>query len=135
MVTKSENKKTSRVSFVIFAATFVIVAINFVSLVFPALITNLTNEEATRVDPFELGVSAIPVLIINFILLGLAIAYYKKILPNAFLNSIKFLLKFEVSQRIAAITIVVILAVYIVFTVEELTIYEGEQFGDFKRIR
>jgi len=134
-LTEIEKEKTSSVSYLIFAATVIVVGINFVSVVFPALLTTSVNYAATRVDPFELGISATPVLIVNFILLGFGIAYYKKILPNAVLNPIKFLLKFEVSRRTALIVILIMLATYIAFTAQELSVDEGEKWTDFERIK
>ena len=128
-----EIQKTSGVSYVVFFLTLGIVVINLVSLFFPALITTLSTG-LHSVDSFEVGISTIPVLTANVVILILGILYYTKHLPKTIQNSIRFILNFEVSRKVSIIAIVVILGIYIAFTVPELSVYEGDEWPDFKRI-
>ena len=60
--------------------------------------------------------------------------YYTERLPNSIRNSIKFIRNFEVSRKVAIIVIVVLLGLYIGFTIEELGVYEGDLWKDYERI-
>ena len=133
-MTKQIREKTNRVSCIVFALTLVVVVINLVSVFFPALIVTLTSGSESQINPFEPGAWAIPVLVTNAVFFCFVILYYEKSLPNAIRNSIKFILNFEISRKVAAIVIIILLGGYIAFTVQDLSIYEGGEFGDFKNI-
>jgi len=127
-------EKQSRISYVVFAFTLVIVGINLVSLFFPALLVSQMTEFESTIDPFEPGAWALPVLVTNIILSYFVIMYYLKKLPNRIHNAIQFILNFEVSRRVVNIAIVIILVGYIAFTAHELSIDEKEEWEDFVRI-
>jgi len=130
-----EEEKSTFLSKTVFGFTLSLVIISLVGLFFPALITSILFPVTLPIDPFDLGTWVIPFITVNLILLGFAILYYKKILPKVIFRFIKFVLNFEVSPRIATIVIVTLFGIYIGFTVNELFIYEGEEWGDFIRIR
>jgi len=130
-MTKEESHD---ISITIFGFTLAVVLVSLVGLLFPALIVSLIHDLALQVDPFELGLWTIPFLAANLILLGFGISYYKKILPDVILRLTKFVLGFEISRRIATIVLVTLFVIYIGFTVSELSVYEGDIFGDFHNI-
>ena len=86
------------------------------------------------VNPFELGVWAIPLIVVNLVILIFSILYFKNLVPRSVQNSIKFILTFEVSKRITVIVLLLILGAYIVLTIPELTIDEGKIWADFQNI-
>ena len=135
MTDKMQVEKTSKVSYVVFIAALVVVALNLVSLFFPALFTTLTSESESQVDPFELGVSTVPVLVTNLALLGFGILYYKKKLPNIIRYLIKCLFDFEVSPKVAGIVIVILVGGYIAFTSQDLSANEEDEHLDFKGVK
>jgi len=128
------KEESHAISITIFGFTLAVVLVSLVGLFFPALIVSLIHDLAIQVDPFELGLWTIPFLTANLIILGFGISYYKKILPDVILRLTKFVLGFEISRRVATIVLVTLFGIYIGFTVSELSVYEGDIFGDFPNI-
>ena len=99
------------------------------SVIFPALIQSTNSEFSElpfytpQVDPFEIGVLAIPFVIINGIVLLVSVIYYKK---NYSLNR---LFNFDVSKKVTIVTIIIILLAYTIATIPEFE--KSEEFSDF----
>lgn len=129
------NGESQIISITIFGFSLAVVIPSLVGLFFPALIVAQIYDLNIAVNPFELGIWVTPFLTANLILLGFGIMYYKKILPGVISRSIKFILGFEVSPRVATIVIVTLFGIYIGFTVNELPLYEGDEWSDFSRIQ
>jgi len=131
-INKNLISKSSILSYGVFGFSVSIVLLCCVSVIFPALISSATSELSElpfytpQVDPFEVGVLAIPFLILNGVVLLIGIIYYKK---NYSLNR---LFNFDVSKKITAITIIIILSAYIITTVPEFE--TKEEFPDFIKI-
>ena len=136
MAKKSQIAKKSSIALnlVVFLITLEIVLISLTAVVFPALITRTVSPVAISiVDPLEPGILTIPILLTNFVILGLGIAYFKGKLPNQITKSIKFIFNFEVSKKVAFVVLVVILGLYIAFTINELS--SEEALGDYTRVK
>lgn len=136
MAKKSQIAKSRSIALnlVVFLVTLEIVLISLTAVVFPALITRTVSPVAISiVDPLEPGILTIPILLTNFVMLGVGIAYYKAKLPNQIIKSIKFIFNFEVSKKVAFIVLVIILGVYISFTINELS--SEEALGDYSRVK
>ena len=136
MAKKSQIAKKSSIALnlVVFLITLEIVLISLTAVVFPALITRTVSPVAISiVDPLEPGILTIPILLTNFVILGLGIAYFKGKLPNQITKSIKFIFNFEVSKKVAFVVLVVILGLYIAFTINELS--SEEALGDYSRVK
>jgi len=132
-VEENKQKPTIIVSYLVFFATLAVIIPSFVSIIFPALIINLTSplpEES--VDPFEIGGSAFPVLTVGLILLGFGFLYYSGYLPNSIQSSIKFILNFEVSRKTSFFVLLILLTIYVGLSVEELA--KQEEFGDIREV-
>ena len=129
---KNLISKSSILSYGVFVFSISIVLLCCVSVIFPALISSTNSEfselpfHTSQVDPFEIGSLAIPFLILNGVVLLIGIAYYKK---NYSLNR---LFNFDVSKKIATVTIIIILSAYIVATVPEFE--TKEEFPDFIKV-
>jgi len=122
---------TSAISYSIFFSTLFVVCISLVSVVFPALIVIIASPYQTNLDPLEAGPLAIPLVIANFVLIGTGLAYYKRKLPASVSKPIESILNFEVSKRVTIIIAIILLAIYIGFSIPELTLNEEEQVGDY----
>jgi hypothetical protein len=126
---------TSTISYGVFFSTLFVVCISLVSVIFPALIVTIASPYATNLDPLETGPLAIPLIITNSILIGVGIAYHKRKLPTSVRKPIEFILNFEVSKRVAIIAAIILLAIYIGFSIPELTLNEEEQWGDYQVLK
>lgn len=129
------QKPTSKaISWAVFVATFEIVLITLISVVFPALIVRTVSPIAeVDIDPWEPGIWAFPLVMTNLIMLGIGIAYYTKKLPSKITKSIHFILNFEVSKKTALFVIVAALGLYIGASIQELD--EEEQWSDFAAVK
>jgi len=131
-INKNPISKSSILSYGVFGFSVSIVLLCCVSVIFPALIQSITSEfkefsfYTPQVDPFEIGVLAIPFVILNGIALLIGIIYYKKH------YSLNRLFDFDVSKKVTTIIIIIILSAYIVTTVPEFE--TKEEFGDFLKI-
>ena len=136
MAKKSQIAKSRSIALnlVVFLITLEIVLISLTAVVFPALITRTVSPVAISiVDPLEPGILTIPILLTNFVMLGVGIAYFKGKLPNQIIKSIKFIFNFEVSKKVAFVVLVIILGLYIAFTINELS--SEEALGDYSRVK
>ena len=118
-----------------------VVTFSLISVVFPALISEtvvVSDLERMGItpyqeDPYQIGPMAIPLILTN----GIIFALY--LLRNKLGLSSKFekLLEFQISKKVAAVIIVIILSGYVVGTIPELD--TKEEFDDFilveKRLR
>ena len=129
-----QKQKTGVIHTITRIIMLVIAILATIAVIFPALFGVMFLKGDLPVEPFELGVFALPVIIINLTALSFAILYYKKLLPTRVKNSLNFILNFEVSKKIAVIVMVVILTIYISMSFEELFLDEQGQWGDFVRL-
>jgi len=116
--------------------------LSLVSVVFPALIAsgnstikNLQDIGVVlfEVEPFQAGIWAGPLVVGNILVfIGLAL-YYKKRLPGNFKKLIDFVFNFEISKKISAIVIIVLLSIYVGFSFEELT--TEEEWEDYHGVK
>jgi len=135
-------KKRNFVSLAVFLFTLIVVLISLTSVVFPALIASnnsilqqlydleLFIDEA---DPFETGIWTGPLIVTNFVVFGIAFLYFKKKLPSSITRLFEFIFNFEVSKRVALITIVILLAIYVAASAPELT--EVEEWEDYPGVK
>jgi len=127
----------------VFLFVLVIVAINLISLVFPALIASNNSTlnqlrelgiESIEVNSYEIGVWASPAILASLIVFTLTFLYFKKKLPDSVRNSFNFIFNFEISKKVAAISLLVILSIYVAGSVGTLTVVEHwEDFPDVKK--
>ena len=121
-----EPNHSTIISYIVFFGTIAIVLLNLMSVVFPALLVSSFGTHVEFLSPFEIGYQGLPLIIINIVLIGFGILYYKK-KQSSFHNGINKIRSFEISKKVALISGIVILAIYIGLTVPELGIDEAEQ--------
>ncbi len=102
--------------------------------VFPNLIMRTlgSTPDFFGINPFEIGIMAVPLVLTSFILLGIGILYFRGRLPLKILNSFKFISNFEISSRLAIIIIVLLIGGFIAFTVNQLS--TEEPFPDYYNV-
>ena len=135
------EKSYSKTSKLVLLFSLFVVTFSLISVVFPALISEtvvVSDLERMGItpyqeDPYQIGPMAIPLILTN----GVIFASY--LLRNKLGLSSKFekLLEFQISKKVAAVIIVIILSGYVVGTIPELD--TKEEFDDFilveKRLR
>lgn len=126
------------ISWAVFIPTVTILLISLSSVIFPALITmsaSFTREFFTsqdNVNPFEPGVLAAPLVIVNLVVLGIGILYYKKKMPaiRRIINSIS---SFELSKKHTLIAVIVLVAIFVGLTAG--TLEKEETWLDYKGVK
>jgi len=131
---KLKKERSKIITYSVYAFVLGIAVISTISVIFPALFPTTVIENETEIDPFELGIWAIPVILTNIVVFTFVFLYYKKILPNKVINSLNFLKNFDISPKVAAIILITMLGIYIGLSYEELFIDEFSQWPDFYRI-
>jgi len=133
MTSKLNIKKTSKISFLVFGLSLVVVGLYLITLLFPSFIVlQFFNEEGLiEGEPFNWGVLTGQFFAVNLILLTIGILYYLNRLPSQIKNLFNFILKFEISKKVAIITLFIIILGYIAFTVQDLAVYEGDEWPDY----
>ena len=126
-----EQISSSLVTHLAFLATIAIVGISIISVIFPALIISSTYEFPNDLEPFETSPWLFPIVISIISLLSLGFLYKNEKLPSSFYCGIKFILNFEISKRVAIITGIIILGLYIGFSSNELFLDEVNQWPDY----
>lgn len=139
---KKEEAKTRRsikphlLSWIVFVPTVTIVFISLIPVVFPALIARTTSPFQAAVfspnviNPFQPGVLAAQLIIVNIIVLAVGIAYYKRSKCKTYFKKIA---TFEISQKQALIGVIIILAVFAALTAGTLS--KEETWVDYAAVK
>ena len=132
MIDKMEEEKSKIISYVVFIFSITVVIFSLVSLIFPALLVTSFVGSESEVNPFELGAWSIPLLAVNLPILGLGLLYYRGLLPNVINKFFKSILNFELSRKPAIIIFLIIIGIYIIFSVGELNQREEDVWKDWE---
>ena len=125
-------KKYSKILYhLVFFATLSIVVFSLFAIIFPSFLMTTFYPYATNLQPFESSIWLVPIISSNSILLIIGFAYYRKKLPLQIYKGIEFILNFEISKKTALLTGIIILVVYIGFSLPELAIDEATQYDDW----
>ena len=114
-----------------FFITLIIVLLLASAIVFPGLYHYLFGNYPTPLEkPFEFGHNAYLLIGSNVILFSFGIIYYKN--KFSLLNSkIDQIRKFEISKKASIVILIIILSIYVGFSIPELFLDEREQWGDY----
>ena len=121
-MTDLENNQ--KVSYVVFFITLVVVLLTLIPVIFPALFSSAFGMFTENLNGFELGYMAVFFIISNIVIFGFGITYYKKKIPSVIHDAIEKIRTFEISKRVAVISLAVILSIYIGLSTPELFILE-----------
>ena len=116
----------------VFFATLSVVVFSLFAIIFPGFLLVTFYPYYTDLEPFEPTIWLIPIVSSNSILLAIGFAYYRKKLPLQIYKAIEFVLNFEISKKTALISGIIILGLYIGFTLPEISIHEGTQWDDWR---
>ena len=130
----SELENSQKVSYVVFFCTLVVVLLTLTPIIFPALFSSFFGMFTENLNPFELGYLAIFLIVSNVIIFGFGIAYYKKKIPSPVYDVIKKIRTFEISKRVAVISLAIILGVYIGLSTPELFLDESKDWSDYNAV-
>ena len=125
-------QKSSKILYhLVFFATLSIVVFSLFAIIFPSFLLTTVYPYTTDLQPFESSVWLAPIISSNSILLIIGFMYYRKKLPHQIYKGIEFIFNFEISKRTALLTGVIILVVYVGFSLPELAIDEATQYDDW----
>jgi len=127
-------QKTSFVTWVMFLSTLVAVLFCLIPVIFPALLLKTFGglDDISGINPFEIGEWAYPLLVTNLVILSIVVLYLKNRLWQPITKSIKFIFNFEVSQKVAFLAVVLLIGLYISFSIGELS--DGKFQPDFEHL-
>ena len=128
----SEFENSQIVSYLIFFCTLVVVLLTLTPIIFPALFSSFFGMFTENLDPFELGHQSVFFIVSNVVIFGFGIAYYKKKIPSSVHDLVEKIRTFEISKRVAIISLAIILVVYVGLSTPELFIDESTQWGDYR---
>ena len=130
----SDLENSSKVSYAVFFCALSMVLLTLATVIFPAIFSASFGMYSENLDAFELGHQGAFLIVSNAILFGFGIAYYKKKIPSSLHDAINRIRTFEISKRIAMISLVVILALYVGLSTPELFLDEGKMWNDYTEV-
>ena len=128
---EEQNKPHQIKSLAIFAATIIVVAMTLTSLIFPSLIVGSFGVHKFPINQYELGDRAPALLGTDALVLGITFLYFKKFLPSIVTRPLRFIFRFEVSQQVAMLVLVILIGLYIFFSFEQILM--PDPWEDFDR--
>jgi len=130
----SNLENHQKVSYVVFFAALIVVLLTLTPVIFPALFSSVFGMFTENLDAFELGHQSIFLIVSNVVIFSFGIAYYKKKIPSSAHDVIEKIRTFEISKRVALISLAVILCVYVGLATPELFLDEGETWNDYNAV-
>jgi len=135
---KSQKIRPTPISWIVFFFTISLVILSLIPVVFPSLIvanfTQVNDLErfgisGKQIEPYEAGPLAGALFFTSGIVFGLAILHFKNKLPQSISKGFQFIFNFEISKKVAIISMIIILAIYVAASANELA--EEEQWEDY----
>jgi len=135
---KLQKIRPTTISWIVFFFTISMLILSLIPVVFPSLIVaNFTEVNDLErfgisgldIDPYQTGPLSGALFVTSGIVFTLAILHFKNKLPQSISKAFQFIFDFEVSKKVAIISIIVILAIYVAATTNELS--EEEQWEDY----
>ena len=127
-------ENSQKVSYAVFFCALVAVLLILTTVIFPAMFSSIFGQYSEKLDAFELGYQSIFLIVSNIAIFGFGIAYYKKKIPSLISNGIEKIRTFEISKKVAVISLAVILAIYVGLSAPELLLDEGEMWNDYTAV-
>jgi len=121
-----------QISKFIFLSCLIVVIISFLSLIFPALLIEISNDVIKRdVNLFELGKWSVPLIASNVMFIGGYILYKKNKLPLKIRKIFNFIDEKDISKKYSLVIILALFLIYVLFSIDELGREEFE-LGDYE---
>ena len=119
-------------SYAVFFGTLIVVLLILTPTIFPALFSSYFGMFGENLNPFESNNQSVFLIVSNIVIFGFGIAYYKKKIPSLAYDLVEKIRTFEISKRVAIISLAIILGVYIGLSTPELFLDESKQWSDYK---
>jgi len=123
----SINKSIVRTIFVI---GFMIIILSISSAIFPGLLISIIGD-GEFLEPFEMSLIGPIIIIVSIIVIALVGLNNRRRLPKLFVEELEKIFSFDLSRKNSLIFLMIILAIYVSISANELSIYELNQYGDF----
>ena len=125
--------KYSKISWIVFAFSLIIVIISLIPVIFPALISEtVTVSDLEKMgivpyekDPYEISLLAIPLILANVIVF--TTYFLRNKIPLGISKLFKKLFSFKISKKITIIIITILLVMYVLASAGELSTEETLQ--------
>jgi len=121
-------------SYAVFFGTLIVVLLILTPTIFPALFSSYFGMFGENLNTFESNNQSVFLIVSNIVIFGFGIAYYKKKIPSLAYDLVEKIRTFEISKRVAIISLAIILGVYIGLSTPELFLDESKQWSDYKVI-
>lgn len=132
---KIQVSKSKILTYLVLIFSLTIVILSVISLIFPSFFVSTFVGTSSDANSFELGSWSGPFFIVNLSILVFSLLYYKKRVPSQIDSFFHFILKFEVSRKVAIIVFSVMIGIYIIFSVGELRLDEIDNWKDWKFLK
>ena len=119
-------------SYAVFFGTLIVVLLILTPTIFPALFSSYFGMFGENLNTFESNNQSVFLIVSNIVIFGFGIAYYKKKIPSLAYDLVEKIRTFEISKRVAIISLAIILGVYIGLSTPELFLDESKQWSDYK---
>jgi len=130
----SDLESSHYVSYVIFFCTILVVLLTLTPVIFPALFSSVFGMFTENLNPFEPGYQSVFLIVSNIVIFGFGIAYYKNKIPSPVYDVFEKIRTFEISKKIAIISLAIILGIYIGLSSPELLLNEGDDWSDYNAV-
>ena len=119
-------------SYAVFFGTLIVVLLILTPTIFPTLFSSYFGMFGENLNTFESNNQSVFLIVSNIVIFGFGIAYYKKKIPSLAYDLVEKIRTFEISKRVAIISLAIILGVYIGLSTPELFLDESKQWSDYK---
>ena len=113
LINMMNDETPSKVSYIVFFCTIIPVLLILIPIIFPLFFSSYFSMFTENLNPFEFGYLSSFFIICNIAIFGFGIAYYKKKIPSLIHDLIEKIRTFEISKKVAVISLVIIIGVYI----------------------
>jgi len=130
----SDLESSQYVSYAVFFCTLVVVLLTLTPVVFPALFSSVFGMFTENLNAFEPGYQSVFLIVSNIVIFGFGIAYYKNKIPSSVHGMFEKIRTFEISKKVAIISLIIILGIYIGLSSPELLLDESEDWSDYNAV-
>ena len=130
----SNLESSQYISFAVFFCTLVVVLLTLTPVIFPALFSSFFGMFTENLNPFEPGHQSVFLIVSNIVIFGFGIAYYKNKIPSVIHDIVEKIRTFEISKKIALISLIIILGIYVGLSSPELLLDESENWSDYHAV-
>ena len=130
----SDLESSQYISYAIFFCTIVVVLLTLTPVIFPALYSSVFSMFTENLNAFETGYQSVFLIVSNIVIFGFGIAYYKNKIPSVIHDIVEKIRTFEISKKIALISLIIILGIYVGLSSPELLLDESENWSDYHAV-